>query len=323
MAYRLQAEESVEEGFRRAEGERLDRAIAELTDGVQADPMEAVHTARKELKKERSLLRLFRAALDPGERRARNESLRGAGRRLSATRDADVVIQALEALGDRYAGQLPKQTFESVRSQLETRRAAMRSGLDGDAAFGQVADELREIRLQAEQSRLLREGWSALGPGLRRSYGRGRTAMRRARRDRSVENLHECRKRTKDLWYHLRLLGESSPATKGQAREAHALSDLLGDDHDLAVLRETVGEIAPDLTGDVDAVNALVAHRREQLQQEAMLVGARLYAEKPKAFTRRVRAYWRASRALARAADARHPAEVAERTRTAGSHGVT
>jgi hypothetical protein len=41
----------------------------------------------------------------------------------------------------------------------------------------------------------------------------------------------------KDLWYDSRLLGETAPSILGPlARSLHALSELLGDDHDLAVL---------------------------------------------------------------------------------------
>jgi hypothetical protein len=47
---------------------------------------------------------------------------------------------------------------------------------------------------------------------------------------------------------------------------------------------------------DVDALIELIDHRREQLQAEAMQVGARLYAERPKAFRRRMHRYWDATR---------------------------
>jgi CHAD domain-containing protein len=123
-----------------------------------------------------------------------------------------------------------------------------------------------------------------------------------AREKPTVENLHEWRKRVKDLWYHLRLLKCVSPGiVGGQADEADKLSDLLGDDHDLAVLRETLRTGAGELAVDVDAVIALIDHRREQLQAQALRIGERLYAESPKAFARRMHRYWKASRSRRRA----------------------
>ena len=96
-----------------------------------------------------------------------------------------------------------------------------------------------------------------------------------ARREPTVENLHQWRKRTKDLWYHLRMLKPMAPAiVGGHADEADELSDLLGDDHDLAILRETLRRRRrASLAVDIDAVIELIDHRREQLQAEALLVG--------------------------------------------------
>ena len=53
-----------------------------------------------------------------------------------------------------------------------------------------------------------------------------------------MSDLHDWRKRVKDLWYHERLLAPTcGPTVRGHAKELDRLSDLLGDDHDLALLR--------------------------------------------------------------------------------------
>src|SRR5581483_4636329 len=97
-------------------------------------------------------------------------------------------------------------------------------------------------------------GWKALEPGLERSYARGRAALAKARRHPTVENLHDWRKRSKDLWYHLRLLKPLSPGIVGGAvKDADKLSKLLGDDHDLAVLHDALERGAGELKVDVDA----------------------------------------------------------------------
>ena len=107
------------------------------------------------------------------------------------------------------------------------------------------------------------------------------------------ENLRAWRKRAKDFWYHLRWLAPISPGTmRGHAEDAHRPDDLLGDDHDLAVLRRTSIEQAGQIPQDLDPVLGLIAYRRAQLQTEAMFLGRRLYAEKPKPFARRLRRSW-------------------------------
>jgi CHAD domain-containing protein len=297
MPYRLQTDERVRDGVRRCAREQLDRSIAELTGRVSEDPVEAVHEARKALKQERSLLRLARGALEPGDRRRENAALRDTARMLSAARDAEVMVQALDELSARYPGQVPQSTFEAIRQRLRAKRDPARQRLLASGLTAAAADDLDAIRTRIDGWTLRRDGWKALEPGLERGYRRGRRAFERARAKPTVENFHEWRKRAKDLWYALRLLKPASPAIiGGHADEAHALADLLGDDHDLALLRDALRGGAGEVPVDVDAVLELTDHRREQLQGEAMRVGERLYAERPKAFRRRMHRYWKATR---------------------------
>jgi CHAD domain-containing protein len=318
MPYRFEDGESVQTALRRCAREELDQAIQELSDGVKVDPVEAVHAARKALKKERSVLRLGRAALVPKERRRENTAFRLAAQRLSGARDADVMIQAFDELGDRHPGQVPQTTLVAVRDHLVKQREAARRHTFASNAPGEVVEDLRAARLRIDDWRLRRGGWAAIRPGLRRSYERGGKAFQRARGHSTVENLHQWRKRAKDLWYHLRLLEATSPnAIGGHANDAHRLSDLLGDDHDLAILRESLIATAGEIPAALEPVLGLIDYRRDRLQEEAMLQGERLYAESPKAFLRRTQRYWKAWRAEDRAAGARQPAELAEATRTA------
>ena len=294
MPYRFTADETVQDGVRRCAREQLDAAVAELTTRVEDDPVEAVHDARKDLKKARSLLRLTRAAIDRDERRRENKALRDAGRALSSARDAEVMLQALDDVADHFVGQVPQTTFEAIRRHLDSERDAARQQMFTAGLPGQTADKLKSVRARIDDWPIRRGEWKALEPGLLRSYKRGRKAMATARSARTVEALHEWRKRSKDLWYHLRMLKPLSPGiVAGQAKEAHALSDLLGDDHDLAVLRGTLASGAGGLAVDLDAVIELIDRRREQLQAEAFRVGGRLYAESPKAFGRRLHSYWK------------------------------
>ena len=318
MAYRIGAAESAREGIRRCAREQLESAIHELTQRVSADPVEAVHDARKSLKKERSLLRMARGSMPASQRRRENAALRDAGRRLSLARDADAMIEALAKIADRYVGQFPSSSVEAIRDRLEHDREVARLELMASGAPEAAAEDLKSALARVDGWRLQAGGWKAIGPGLDRGYRDGAKTLAVARKKPTAENLHEWRKRAKDLWYHLRLLEEIAPHTvHAHAEDAHLLSDLLGDDHDLAVLRESVQAMTKDVPVDSAAVIVAIDHRRRQLQEEAMFLGARVYAEKPKAFTRRVRKYWRAWRAQAEASGAHAPAELAEATRTA------
>jgi CHAD domain-containing protein len=316
MAYEFVPGEDVRHSISRTAREQLDRAIGVLTEELETDPVDAVHTARKAIKKERALLRMARGAIPRIERRYGNVVLRDAARNLSSIRDAEVAVQTFEQLAERFAGQLPESTFAAVREQLERDRSAERERAAELAVHDEAINDLRLIRSRAESWELRRDGWEAVAPGVERSYTDGRAAMRLVRGESSVGNLHNWRKRVKDLWYELRLLAPvCGPTVRGGAEEAEHLSDLLGDDHDLAVLREILVGKAPHVRSDLDALIGLVDYRRDQLQTQAKAIGARLYAEKPRAFVRRMQRLWEAGRAEYRAFEGRHPAALAQPTR--------
>ena len=137
-----------------------------------------------------------------------------------------------------------------------------------------------------------------IAPGLHRSYRRGRKRLRSAEEEASVTNLHELRKRVKDLWYQLRLIREADRQMIGAlADHAHDLSDHLGDDHDLALLREEVQRRRDAFENPADKRHLLqeIDQRRGELQFAAISLGERIYAEKPKKFTARLAKRYRRS----------------------------
>lgn len=296
MAYEFTPQESIDEGVTRCAREQLDLAIEALGGEIQTNPVTAVHTARKAIKKERALLRLARGSL-PSDQRARdNARLRGIARTLSQARDADVMVQTVDKIAERFTGQLPASSFDAVRDGLRESSASQKARADLTKQAEAAVQELADLRLQAGEWELGDEGWAVIKSGLKRAYRRGGKALRAAHAEPSDEQLHAWRKRVKDHWYHLRLLAAvCGPIVDGAAQEADRLSDVLGEDHDLGLLRATLADEPADLAAvDGDSLVPLIDHRREELQAEAWQIGRRLYAEKPKAFERRLHLLWEA-----------------------------
>jgi CHAD domain-containing protein len=294
MAYRLSIADDPASAVRVCAREQLEGAIDQLSD-ADADPVVAIHEARKHLKKTRALLRLVRSGLPKRVYRDENAALREAGLALSAARDADVVVAAATQLGERYAGRLPAETFEQLRAALADRGAAG-TGAEPAGDPAAVLSTLHAALARVGQWPLERAGWDVAIVGSARAYERGRDAFAAARDDPSAELLHAWRKRTKDLWYHHRLLAPAWPEPlAAYGEEAHRVSELLGDDHDLVVLRERIerGGLGrqPQAAADRDALLELVDERRAELQAEAFRLGHRLYAESPKGFARRLGRY--------------------------------
>ncbi len=316
MAYQFEVDEAVPTSVRRCATEQLQHAIDRLDGKLDRDPVGAVHDARKAIKKQRSLLRLAAPGLNRRDRRRENASLRSTAHELGGAREADALLTALDALAERFAGQIPEATIDLVRERLGAERDRARDALVEARVPARVSEELQATMLRVQDLSLKRGGWKAVAGGLTRSYGRGRRAMSKARKSPTPELMHEWRKRSKDLWYELRLLKPIAPgAVGGAAKEAHRLADVLGDLHDLALLDQSVRRIKDELPDDLDPLHGLIEHRAAQLESEAFSIGERVYAESPKAFVKRMHRYWKAWRAAFTADSEQHPAELADATR--------
>jgi CHAD domain-containing protein len=294
MSYRLDLTEPLPDELRRVITEQLERAAGRLRD-PDYDRAVAVHGARKAVKKARALLRLARPALPGDAVRELNAELRDAAGLLSGTRDADVMCATYDALAERYAGRLSKARFARARRALVLPAAG--EGAADPAA--ETADRLEALVAHVDALPWDRADREALVGGIVRAHARGRAALHAARDEPTVDGLHDWRKRVKDLWYHERLLEELWPEVlPAQAKEAKRLSELLGDDHDLAVLaqRLTDGQGLLASAGvDFDELLELTARRRAELVETATQIGRRLFAEPPKAYDRRLKAYLRAA----------------------------
>src|SRR5262249_38942555 len=157
----------------------------------------------------------------------------------SDTRDAEVKVETLDDLEQRFGAEFPAAASEHWRRDLERERYAVTA--DASGAVGERV-EAAAASIEARREEIAAwdpgQGWGRrVEAGGRRAYRDGREALEEVRDEPSDENVHEWRKRAKDLWYQLRILTELWPAVLGEtADQAHDLADLLGDHHDLAVL---------------------------------------------------------------------------------------
>jgi CHAD domain-containing protein len=298
--YRLRDGHPLDEEIRRVAIGRADHALEALREDLAKEPEEAVHTARKDLKKLRSLLRLVRSGLGDDAYSSANDELRAAGQALGGIRDVDVMLETLEKVTEDSGelGEAPSVT--ALRSDLLDRRARAHHGAGPSRAAEEASSRIEAVAAGfPDWPDALPE---ALAPGLERAYRRGRKRMREAEGDPTTERLHEWRKRAKDHWYHLRVVRDAWPQElQARADEVHRLTDLVGDDHDLAILAGEV-QSAGESSDDRADLLAAIDRRRADLQAEAFKLGARVYAEKPKAFARRMEALLGAWRGAAVAA---------------------
>ena len=306
MAFHIQPGESVAKCVQRLAGDQVDKAMIGLTGRGGAGPEEVVHDARKRFKRVRALIRLAGDGL--GRKLADREDarFRDAGRPLSEVRDAAVLVETLDRLIERSGDQgLPEAIGPAREALLRRKREVCRRVLDEGDALAHVVRIIKKARRDVDRWQVTGGGWHAIERGLGRIYERGYRAFHEASEAPTDEGLHEWRKRVKDLWYMMDILKHVRPGyTQGRGEQAHQLADLLGDDHDLAVLRQV---FLTSKDGSCDSASAevilpLVDGRRAELQRDAIALGPALYGERPKVFVARLAAYWRAWRAEGEAA---------------------
>ena len=295
MAYRLTKDESVADGVRRMAAEQMTKAIEALSG--QSEPTDtSVHEARKATKRMRALTRLVRRELGEEVYGRENQCYRDAGNRLSGLRDATVLVNSLKKLVVHLGSRAPRSRFGPVADWLQERRrlAYSQTAVVG-RAIPEVLEELRAARERGTSWPLKEEGWAGLQVGLRQTYARGSREFEAAYWLPDDEVFHDWRKRVKYLWYHVQILRDSSPlGMQALEHELDGLGELLGEDHDLAVLRETVATEFPRAraTSTVQALMRRIDEVRQQLRARARILGRRIYAEPPKAFCRRMASYW-------------------------------
>ena len=141
----------------------------------------------------------------------------------------------------------------------------------------------------------LRNDYRAIGPGVKAMHARGRREMVAAYKAPSPESFHRWRKRVRYLERQMEILTPLWPEVMiGMAMTLDRISELLGQDHDLAELLQALAD-RPDLCPNPlerALLTALAEQRRSDLQTASRILGRRMYAESPSAFTERLGAYW-------------------------------
>jgi CHAD domain-containing protein len=254
-----------------------------------------IHDARKQIKAARATLRLIRKGLPKGQYRAENRCLRDAARPLSEARDAAVLLKTFNDLFEGAPTFTRSEGAIRFGRRLKKERAKSRRVVAGRGGLTQTRRLLQDAQSRAAHWRISGKGWSVVGAGLKKVFSQGRRAWEGAQTTTSDASLHEWRKQAKYLRQQLTLLRALQPRRiDAVAADLHRLSDYLGDDHDLAVLRGRL-EVNSHLFEGDNSYQLLLMKIRQQrasLQRKAIQLGERLYKDTPKSFHKRLYQQW-------------------------------
>lgn len=295
MAFRLKPNESLPTSIKRIAQEQIAKAIAELSTTDELGIDEAVHQARKRLKKTRAVIRLVRDSLGSEVYQRENARFRDVGRKLATLRDSKVQIETVDNLTNHFADTIAPNTFRDLRRELRVDYRREYQRVIDEGVVISVKNQLKDAQTEIDHWAIESDDWSAVAKNLKRVYKRGYKGLDKALSEPTAENFHEWRKRVKYLRYQLRILRPIwSEMMSGWIDRTHDLSDYLGEDHDFAVLHEFV-QTQPerfDRENTQEILTKLCDCRRAELQSSAIFLGKRIYTEKPKNFVDRLGNYW-------------------------------
>jgi CHAD domain-containing protein len=126
---------------------------------------------------------------------------------------------------------------------------------------------------------------------MKKVYRRARKGWKRARSQHDPVILHDWRKRAKYLRYHFQLLkGVDNKWADNWHRGFKQLSNLLGEHHDLEVLRQYLDSLdAGVMSPAAECEFRMLLHERQDaLYHQALQLGETLLHKKPKKIARRV-----------------------------------
>jgi hypothetical protein len=282
MYYWIQAGFELREDIKRVASEQFELLRLHLSPRAP-DPHEAVHEARRALRRLRALLVLLRAELGPEYENLR-APYRSCTRALSTLRDAHAVVEVLNRLLRKDPALLGDRLAAEIAERLVQRRDRLLASASPDYAA------MRRVLRRAERQLPLwtsRASLDVLRQGLRRRYSDGRKALRNAQRRRGMEATHKLRRRSRELGLHYTLLQSVFPALpESGIRRAHDVAQLLGRERELLLLSRVLGRMrhAPGRRAAIGRFRSRLDDLRTELHARAGRLAEKVYRDRPRRF---------------------------------------
>jgi CHAD domain-containing protein len=288
MAFRLKDDAPAADGLSRVVRKQFDAAVAALA--RRTPDQEAVHAARRSVKRIRAVMRLLRGQLGPAGARAGQE-LRAIAHALASLRDADATAETLAVLHGRYPVVVDDRVTRGIArglgaSKQRARKAAGLLARRASTGLCRLRRLLPGLVQRAGDLRAIRSGMAA-------GYRRARRKLREISPDSDATQFHAWRRRLKDHAYQVHLLEGLHATPRARVRSLDRLVDWLGEDHDHAMLRAAL-LASPERFGAAGATAAVlgsIVKRQARLRRSALGLGRRLFSAKPRSFRKKVGAW--------------------------------
>jgi CHAD domain-containing protein len=270
-------------------GEQISVAADVL--GKSAPGESDIHDARTNIKRARATLRLVRNVVGEESFSREDSTLRSAARALADLRNAEVMVKTLDRLIARSDDERTKTCLASSRKSMDKAQRETRRTWD---TCRSRAKAMLDAAVAQSHEWIVSDAWFCTAEAVERLYRQARAAEHHAANSADARTLHALRKRTQYLRYGLdEIVLEPSCLLNRLSRRLSRLSELLGEDHDLVLLETALRAHRAEFAHpELQALMALIEHRRTRLQARALKHAARLYHLKPKRFAVQLEAQW-------------------------------
>jgi len=250
------------------------------------DPDVGVHEARKGCKEIRAILRLVKPNMEQSDFAGRQAFYREISARLSGNRDALVRQKTWQKLVSE------NPALEGRSSDEVARFLSSQEKLNALTEHGR--DYFLDLALEVEKESTAPKNWdlpkslSDLVPNIKKIYQKARKAEKEAQNSDDIEHFHEFRKRSKDLFYSLRVLRPMfGKGLKAMVSDLEELTETQGVANDHAVLMDYLVEHRQSLDLDdneLDQVLSVINKKLHELQGLSHKKAKKLLSEPPGAF---------------------------------------
>ena len=298
MSYRIRPDRPLDDEVQRVAAHQLGKAMAVLADRPQG-LHEAVHAARKNIKRVRGLYRLIAPRAREFQQQE-NGRLRDMACTLSGVRDATALIEVSHYLQTTATSEDELHALARVTDVLTSRRDRL-SEAETDledkaraaiATCGEAIEALKDASFESgrrDTARLFQKSW-------RKNSDKAMQALSECQAEAAhVESFHDLRKRSQDCWMHHMLLRDIWPAAMhAKQLEAKALVDVLGRYLDLSILSDVADREPHLFNGSDDRARLLEAiiSRQQTAREEALNRARWVFADKPEREARTIKRLW-------------------------------
>ena len=295
MSFRLENNETLSFGLKRIVLELIDNSIFHFAKG-NGSFNEDVHETRKNFKKIRTVLRLIKTSIGNQNFKLENSFYAGSGRVLSDLRDSTVLISTFDKLLKKSELEMSSFDFSIFRNFLiEKHKNISASKSKKSEVINSLSTDLLLARSRVFDLEITGDSFKLIKNNLRRIYEQGQQCMYAVFSEPIKANVHEWRKRVKDLWYSMRILSNIWPEIMSPlVILLGRLSDLLGDTNDLFLLKERIIANQSKFKDDQHTKELItfIDRRIIDLLREARSIARKVYSEDSKYFVGRMQNYF-------------------------------